>query len=120
MNTFLTKVINSAIGQWISGYVRGGFSLDLVTTLASGALLYFGWYWLNNIGMGDIATASLLSKLLNIVVVVIVLRLLLRGLDKLIGFQFKVWFADADQYCKAAYVCTRFLGLCILFGMILG
>lgn len=120
MKSLLSKIKNLPISKWVGNYMKGDGTMDILLVMSTVMVGYFGYHWLTSAGIGDIAAASLLGKLVNILVIVVVMRAVLRGLDKLIDFHFKPWFSTASDSDKSLYLSIRFLGLCILFGQIMG
>jgi len=69
----------------------------------------------------EIALKSSMFKLLLASVAVILVRLFLLSLDEAAGFKFKRWLNDTktEDNAKAIYLAARFIGVCLLVGLII-
>jgi len=69
--------------------------------------------------MISIILTSIIAKLVVAVAAYIVIRLVLRQLDRSAQIYFSDWYHDADPKSRAIYFGCRIIAICLLFGLIL-
>lgn len=69
----------------------------------------------------EIALKSSVFKLLLASVAVVLVRLFLLSLDEAAGFDFKRWLNDTqtEDTARSIYLAARFIGVCLLVGLII-
>ena len=115
-----SKTHASNVGTAVVNYIKGGGSLDAVIAAIVGWLAFYGWPILERMGSDEMAMASLLGDLMPLVMTLLLLRIALFAFDKQVRISFQTVWAEAEPNARLNYLSARILGLCILFGMIVG
>lgn len=99
------------------------FILKSYDALLVGSLILFcivGFFLMDGNGLSGVLTAGIIRQLITACLCLVFIRLTLRMFDEVIGFNFKTWLHNSAPKDKALYLSARFIGVCILFGLILG
>ena len=70
--------------------------------------------------MSEIVASGILTKLYSACIALVLVRVSLAIFDRTSGANFGKWLADASNGDKALYYAGRYIGTCLLFGMIIG
>lgn len=94
--------------------------IDLGVVAATLICIIGGYIAMHGMGLQDVLASGILNKIITALMAVIFVRAMLYMFDRVVGFQFKEWLDASSPQDKAIYLSARFIGVCILFGMILG
>ena len=83
------------------------------------ALKICGLYYFSLDATTDIAVKSAVFKLLLASLSVVLVKLFLTALDGSSEFKFKEWLNHAENMPKSVYLGARFIGVCLLVGLII-
>lgn len=99
----------------IMGYLKGAGPVDALVVGMVGVMYFLGGDILKQLGSAEVATASLISTLIEMLAALLCFRLVLFVMDRWIGFSFRAWWkgnlSDAD---RTLYLSTRMVAVAII------
>ena len=93
---------------------------DVILFAVISTLLVSAYFLLSGWDMREILVSGLLAKIISALLAIFFVRILLSLFDAAAGVSFSKWLEKADTRDEAIYYACRYLGTCLLFGMIIG
>lgn len=104
----------------VKRYVTGGGSLDAVLMGALGLFMLYAWPVLQQMGSDEIAMTSMIGKAMPLVLALFAYRIVLFGMDKLIGADFGDDWSQLEPFERNQYYCARMIAVAFVVGMVVG